>query len=74
LLPNNDHPVIRKSLRMSGGATNDQRFEQIGQSSVSMRSQPCNKTSALWLTPTASTTLVRMLRLPYTGKFELGRS
>ncbi len=34
-LPNNDHPVIPQNLyRMSGGATNDQRFEQIGQSSV----------------------------------------
>ena len=34
-LPNNDHPVIPQNLyRLSGGATNDQRFEQIGQSSV----------------------------------------
>jgi hypothetical protein len=34
-LPNNDHPVIPQNLyRMSGGATNDERFEQIGQSSV----------------------------------------
>lgn len=34
-LPNNDHPVIPQNLyRMSGGAANDQRFEQIGQSSV----------------------------------------
>jgi hypothetical protein len=34
-LPSNDHPVIPQNLyRMSGGATNDQRFEQIGQSSV----------------------------------------
>jgi hypothetical protein len=33
--PNNDHPVIPQNLyRMSGGATNDERFEQIGQSSV----------------------------------------
>ncbi|MGQ0542202.1 MAG: carboxypeptidase regulatory-like domain-containing protein [Blastocatellia bacterium] len=33
--PNNDHPVIPQNLyRMSGGATNDARFEQIGQSSV----------------------------------------
>ncbi len=32
-LPNNDHPVIPQNLyRMSGGATNDDRFEQIGQS------------------------------------------
>ncbi|MEO7836896.1 MAG: hypothetical protein ABIS21_04575, partial [Acidimicrobiales bacterium] len=34
-LPNNDHPVIPQNLyRMSGGPTNDQTFEQIGQSSV----------------------------------------
>lgn len=34
-LPNNDHPVIPQNLyKMSGGATNDERFEQIGQSNV----------------------------------------
>jgi hypothetical protein len=34
-LPNNDHPVIPQNLyRMSGGANNNVRFEQIGQSSV----------------------------------------
>src|SRR6185295_971359 len=34
-LPNNDHPVIPQNLyRMSGGATNNDRFEQVGQSSV----------------------------------------
>ncbi|HWM26695.1 MAG TPA: DUF11 domain-containing protein [Chthoniobacterales bacterium] len=33
--PSNNHPVIPQNLyRMSGGATNDERFEQIGQSSV----------------------------------------
>jgi hypothetical protein len=33
--PDNDHPVIPQNLyRMSGGATNDERFEQIGQSNV----------------------------------------
>lgn len=33
--PNNDHPVIPQNLyRMSGGADNTERFEQIGQSSV----------------------------------------
>src|SRR5260370_1677165 len=32
-LPNADHPVIPQNLyRMSGGATNDERFEEIGQS------------------------------------------
>ena len=34
-LPDNDHPTIPQNLyRMSGGATNNDRFEQIGQSSV----------------------------------------
>jgi hypothetical protein len=32
-LPNNDHPVIPQNLyRMSGGTSNNERFEQIGQS------------------------------------------
>src|SRR6266545_4372337 len=32
-LPNSDHPFIPQNVyRMSGGATNDDRFEQIGQS------------------------------------------
>jgi hypothetical protein len=34
-LPQTDHPVVPQNLyRMSGGATNDERFEQIGQSWV----------------------------------------
>ena len=34
-LPSNDHPVIPQNLyRMSGGANNDERFEQVGQSQV----------------------------------------
>lgn len=34
-LPSNDHPVIPQNMfRMSGGANNDDRFEQIGQSAV----------------------------------------
>jgi len=34
-LPANDHPVIPQNLyRMSGGAANDERFEQIGQSNL----------------------------------------
>jgi hypothetical protein len=33
--PDNDHPVIPQNMyRMSGGGSNDERFEQIGQSSV----------------------------------------
>jgi hypothetical protein len=32
-LPNTDHPLVPQNLyRMSGGASNDERFEQIGQS------------------------------------------
>ncbi len=32
-LPNPDHPVLAQNLyRMSGGGTNDERFEQVGQS------------------------------------------
>lgn len=34
-MPSNDHPVIPQNMyRMSGGADNAERFEQIGQSSV----------------------------------------
>ncbi len=34
-LPSNNHPVIPQNMyRMSGGASNNERFEQIGQSSV----------------------------------------
>jgi hypothetical protein len=46
--PANDHPVIPQNLyRMSGGTTNDERFEQIGQSSVkhaftALRENLCN--------------------------------
>src|SRR5438093_9589413 len=33
--PDNDHPIIPQNLyRMSGGANNNERFEQVGQSSV----------------------------------------
>jgi hypothetical protein len=34
-LPDNDHPVIPQNMyRMSGGASNNERFEQVGQSNV----------------------------------------
>jgi hypothetical protein len=34
-LPDNDHPIIPQNLyRMSGGANNNERFEQVSQSSV----------------------------------------
>lgn len=58
-LPSNDHPVIPQNLyRMSGGATNDDRFEQIGQSSVkhaftalqnNVCGFGCSATSSTWL-------------------------
>ncbi len=32
LMPNTDHPIMAQNLyRMSGGGTNDERFEQVGQ-------------------------------------------
>ena len=34
-LPNNDHPILPQNLyRLSGGDSNDERFEQIGESNV----------------------------------------
>lgn len=57
--PNNDHPVIPQNLyRMSGGAGNDERFEQIGQSNVkhaftalqeNICGLGCSPTSSTWL-------------------------
>lgn len=47
-MPNTDHPVTAQNLyRMSGGATNDDRFEQIGQSWLThgfaaLQSNSCN--------------------------------
>src|SRR5262245_60696021 len=58
-LPNNDHPVIPQNLyRMSGGTTNDARFEQVGQSSVkhaftALQQNICG----FGCSPTGSTTL-----------------
>ena len=46
-LPNNDHPVVAQNLyRMSGGAANDERFEQVGQSWVVHCSLRWSKTFA----------------------------
>src|SRR5882672_9376551 len=73
-LPNNDHPVIPQNLyRMSGGATNDQRFEQIGQSSVkhaftALQQNICG----FGCTPTASTTLGAGCSDPYTASLNSG--
>ncbi len=57
--PTNDHPVIPQNLyRMSGGAGNDERFEQIGQSNVKhaftalqqdICGLGCSATSSTWL-------------------------
>jgi hypothetical protein len=47
-LPDNDHPVIPQNLyRMSGDATNNERFEQVGQSSckhafTALQNNVCN--------------------------------
>ena len=47
-MPNTNHPVMAQNLyRMSGGATNDERFEQIGQSWLAhgffaLQSNACN--------------------------------
>jgi hypothetical protein len=47
-LPDNDHPIIPQNLyRMSGGANNNERFEQVGQSSckhafLALENNVCN--------------------------------
>jgi glucose/arabinose dehydrogenase len=75
-LPNNDHPVIPQNLyRMSGGATNDQRFEQVGQSSVkhaftALQQNICG----FGCNPTASTTLGSGCSDPYTASLNSGQS
>jgi len=75
-LPNNDHPVIPQNLyRMSGGATNDERFEQVGQSNVK------HAFTALQLNicgfgcvATASTTLGSGCSDPYSASLNSGSS
>ena len=73
-LPNNDHPVIPQNLyRMSGGATNDQRFEQVGQSSVkhaftALQQNICG----FGCSATASTTLGAGCSDPYTASLNSG--
>lgn len=75
-LPNNDHPVIPQNLyRMSGGATNDQRLEQIGQSSVkhaftALQQNICG----FGCTATASTTLGAGCSDPYVASLNSGGS
>ena len=73
-LPNNDHPVIPQNLyRMSGGATNDQRFEQVGQSSVkhaftALQQNICG----FGCQSTPSTTLGAGCSDPYTASLNAG--
>ena len=73
-LPNNDHPVIPQNLyRMSGGATNDQRFEQVGQSSVkhaftALQQNICG----FGCSATGSTTLGSGCSDPYTASLNAG--
>ncbi|MCU1266791.1 MAG: glucose/sorbosone dehydrogenase [Acidobacteria bacterium] len=73
-LPNNDHPVIPQNLyRMSGGATNDQRFEQVGQSSVkhaftALQQNICG----FGCQSTPSTTLGSGCSDPYTASLNAG--
>jgi hypothetical protein len=75
-LPNNDHPVIPQNLyRMSGGATNDDRFEQIGQSNVkhaftALQQNICG----FGCSATASTTLGAGCSDPYTASLNSGQS
>jgi hypothetical protein len=75
-LPNNDHPVIPQNLyRLSGGATNDDRFEQIGQSNVkhaftALQENICG----FGCNATASTTLGAGCSDPYTASLNSGQS
>jgi glucose/arabinose dehydrogenase len=75
-LPNNDHPVIPQNLyRMSGGSTNDDRFEQVGQSAVkhaftALQQDICG----FGCTATASTTLGSGCSDPYTASLNSGGS
>ncbi|MDQ2854981.1 MAG: hypothetical protein M3R68_01535, partial [Acidobacteriota bacterium] len=75
-LPNNDHPVIPQNLyRMSGGASNDQRFEQIGQSSVKHAFQALQENiCGFGCNATASTTLGAGCSDPYTASLNSGQS
>jgi glucose/arabinose dehydrogenase len=75
-LPQNDHPVIPQNLyRMSGGATNTDRFEQVGQSSVkhaftALQHDICG----FGCNATASTTLGSGCSDPYTASLNAGNN
>ena len=70
-LPNTDHPVIPQNLyRMSGGANNDERFEQIGQSWLKHAFvgiehwTPAVLAATEWLRPLISVQVALTLTLP----------
>jgi len=73
-LPQNDHPVIPQNLyRMSGGASNNDRFEQIGQSNVkhaftALQQDICG----FGCSATASTTLGSGCSDPYVASLNAG--
>jgi glucose/arabinose dehydrogenase len=75
-LPANDHPVIPQNLyRMSGGTTNDLKFEQIGQSNVkhaftALQDNICG----FGCNATASTTLGAGCSDPYSASLNSGGS
>lgn len=75
-LPNNDHPVIPQNLyRMSGGASNSDRFEQVGQSNVkhaftALQQNICG----FGCSSTASTTLGSGCSDPYSASLNAGSS
>jgi hypothetical protein len=75
-LPNNDHPVIPQNLyRMSGGATNDERLEQIGQSNVKHAFTALqNNICGFGCVSTASTTLGSGCSDPYSASLNSGPS
>lgn len=72
--PNNDHPVIPQNLyRMSGGASNNERFEQIGQSNVKHAFTALQEnTCALGCSPTASNFLGAGCSDPYSASLNSG--
>jgi glucose/arabinose dehydrogenase len=75
-LPNNDHPVIPQNLyRMSGGATNDARFEQVGQSWLKHAFTALqNDICGFGCQSTASTTLGAGCSDPYSASLNSGGS
>ena len=75
-LPANDHPVIPQNLyRMSGGAGNNDRFEQVGQSNVkhaftALQQNICG----FGCNATASTTLGSGCSDPYSASLNAGNN